>query len=83
MIELYNRDRLTRLLVIDAIERIEIAARSAWVQEMSIRHGAHCYLDPLLFRCREDGDIWSRSSGTRTRSVRSRPSRARLSTSGL
>jgi len=36
--------------VIDAIERIEIAARSAWVQDMSMKHGPHCYLDPLLFR---------------------------------
>jgi abortive infection bacteriophage resistance protein len=37
--------------VIDAIERIEIAARSAWVQEMSIRHGtAHCYLNNWLFK---------------------------------
>ena len=50
VIELYNRDRLIRLLVIDAIERIEIAARSAWVQEISMKHGPHCYLDPLLFR---------------------------------
>jgi abortive infection bacteriophage resistance protein len=50
VIELYNKDRLIRLLVIDAIERIEIAARSAWVQEMSRKHGPHCYLDPLLFR---------------------------------
>ena len=32
--------------VIDAIERIEIAARSAWVQDMSMKHGPHCYLDP-------------------------------------
>ena len=51
VIELYNKDRLIRLLVIDAIERIEIAARSAWVQEMSIRHGtAHCYLNNWLFK---------------------------------
>lgn len=32
VIELYNKDRLIRLLVIDAIERIEIAARSAWIR---------------------------------------------------
>jgi len=50
VIELYNKDRLIRLLVIDAIERIEIAARSSWVQEMSMKHGSHFYLDPLLFR---------------------------------
>ena len=50
VIELYNRDRLIRLLVIDAIERIGIAARSAWVQEMSIKHGPHCYLNPQLFK---------------------------------
>ncbi|MFN6131382.1 MAG: DUF924 family protein, partial [Synechococcaceae cyanobacterium] len=28
----------------------ELAARSAWVQEMSMKHGPHCYLDPQLFR---------------------------------
>ena len=50
VIELYDKDRLIRLLAIDAIERIEIAARSAWVQELSIKHGPHCYLDPQLFR---------------------------------
>ena len=51
VIELYNKDRLIRLLVIDAIERIEIAARSAWVQEMSVRHcTAHCYLNNWLFK---------------------------------
>ena len=50
VIELYDKDRLIRLLAIDAIERIEIAARSAWVQELSIKHGPHCYLDPQLFK---------------------------------
>lgn len=50
VIELYDKDRLIRLLAIDAIERIEIAARSAWVQELSIKHGPHCYLDLQLFR---------------------------------
>jgi abortive infection bacteriophage resistance protein len=50
VIELYDKDRRIRLLAIDAIERIEIAARSAWVQELSIKHGPHCYLDPQLFR---------------------------------
>ncbi|PSJ06533.1 Abi family protein [Cyanobium usitatum] len=50
VIELYDRDRLIRLLVIDAIERIEIAARSAWVQELSIKHGPHSYLEQQLFR---------------------------------
>ena len=49
VIKLYNKDRLVRLLVIDAIERIEIAARSAWVQKMSIKHGSHCYLRSELF----------------------------------
>lgn len=50
VIELYNRDRLIRLLVIDAIERIEIGPRSAWIQEMSIKHGPHCSLGPQLFK---------------------------------
>lgn len=50
VIDLYNKDRLVRLLVIDAIERIEIAARSAWVQEMSVRYGPHSYLNRELFK---------------------------------
>ena len=50
VIELYARDRLIRPLVIDAIERIEIAARSAWVQEVSINYGPLCFLDPQRFK---------------------------------
>jgi hypothetical protein len=37
-------------MVIDAIGQIKIAARSTWVQEVSIKHEPHCYLDPQRFR---------------------------------
>lgn len=41
---LYRFDRELRLLVIDAIERIEVAVRSVLVTEMSVRHGPHWFM---------------------------------------
>lgn len=47
---LYDFDRRLRLLVIDAIERIEVAARAAISNHMSPKHGAHWYLERELFQ---------------------------------
>ena len=47
---LYVFDRQLRLLVLDAIERVEVALRGAWVQRMAIAHGPHGYLEPALYR---------------------------------
>lgn len=47
---LYDFDRRLRLLVIDAIERIEVAARAAISNHMGPKHGAHWYLDAGLFQ---------------------------------
>ena len=42
---LYRFDRELRLLVNDAIERIEVAVRGVLVGEMSVRHGPHWFME--------------------------------------
>jgi abortive infection bacteriophage resistance protein len=46
---LYHFDRELRLLVIDAIERIEVAVRSVLISEMSVRHGPHWFMESRHF----------------------------------
>jgi len=45
ILNLYRFDRELRILFMDAIERIEVAIRSAIVNEMSIMHGSHWFMD--------------------------------------
>jgi len=49
ILQLYTFDRKLRLLVTDALERIEIALRSSISNVMSIKYGSHWYLDGKLF----------------------------------
>lgn len=49
VLDRYIFDRRLRGLVMDAIERIEVAARSALSDVMSHRHGPHWYLDQQHF----------------------------------
>lgn len=49
---LYDFDRRLRLLVIDAIERVEVAVRAAVSNHMGPAHGAHWYLNRKLFKDR-------------------------------
>lgn len=49
VIELYNFDRHFRLIVFNAIERIEIALRTKLVYHLSLSYGAEWYLDSSLF----------------------------------
>lgn len=48
-IDIYNFDRNFRIIVFNAIERIEIALRSKLIYHLSHAHGAIWYLDPSLF----------------------------------
>lgn len=41
----YTFDRQLRLLVLDAIERFEVATRTAFINEFGVRYGAFGYLD--------------------------------------
>jgi len=50
MLNLYTFDRELRLLVLDAIERIEVAIRAAIAYEFSIAAGPNWYADASLFR---------------------------------
>lgn len=46
----YIFDRELRLLIMDALERVEISLRNQWSCALSMTHGAHAYLKPDLFR---------------------------------
>lgn len=48
VLNLYVFDRELRLLVLDAIERIEVSIRTQWAYHMAHQHGAHSHLDPAL-----------------------------------
>lgn len=49
LVDLYEFDRHLRLLVLDAIERIEVAFRCRFNDSMSARHGPHWLMDPTRF----------------------------------
>lgn len=53
VLDLYVFDRSLRLLVLDAVERIEVAIRSALTDHMSLNYGdPHWYADAQYFRDR-------------------------------
>lgn len=49
ILDLYIFDRRLRLLVLDAIERIEVALRARMTNVLADHHGAHAYLNPAVF----------------------------------
>ncbi|MDQ4490205.1 Abi family protein [Sinomonas sp. ASV486] len=53
LLDLYVFDRALRLLVMDALERVEVAVRAALTDHMSTAYGdSHWYTDASLFRDR-------------------------------
>lgn len=46
---LYVFDRQLRLLVMDAIERVEVSLRGCWAYRMATRYGPHGFLDPNIY----------------------------------
>lgn len=48
VLNLYIFDRELRLLILDAIERIEVSIRSQWAYHMAHQHGSHSHLDAAL-----------------------------------
>ncbi len=50
VIDLYNFDRNFRLIVFNAIERIEIALRTKLIYHLSLGYGAFWYMDPRIFQ---------------------------------
>lgn len=51
VLSLYIFDRKLRLLVMEAIERIEVAVRSRWAGALALRHGSHAHMQSDLFKC--------------------------------
>lgn len=50
ILSLYIFDRKLRLVVLDALERVEVAVRTAFAREMSLAHGAHAHMNCGLFK---------------------------------
>lgn len=46
---LYVFDRQLRLLVLDAVERVEIAIRGQWAHHMAMKYGSHGFLKESLY----------------------------------
>lgn len=49
ILERYTFDRKLRLLVMDAVERIEISVRAAMSDAIAVQHGSHWYMQPGIF----------------------------------
>ena len=49
VLNLYSFDRELRLLLLDAIERIEVSLRTQWSYHLAKKHGSHAHLDPTAF----------------------------------
>lgn len=50
VLRLYEFDRELRLIVLDAIERIEVSFRSVWAHCLAIEHGPHAHMDPRIVK---------------------------------
>lgn len=50
VLNLYLFDRKLRLLLMDAIERIEVSVRTQWAFHLAHKYGAHAYLEKEIFR---------------------------------
>lgn len=50
VLNLYVFDRELRLLVMDAIERVEVSIRTGWAYRLAHRYGPHAHLDAALFK---------------------------------
>jgi abortive infection bacteriophage resistance protein len=58
VLAIYIFDRKLRLLLLEAIERIEINVRSRWTNRLTLAHGPHAYLDAGNFAARH-GRRWN------------------------
>ncbi len=52
VLEHYIFDRKLRLLIMDAIERIEVSLRTRWAYHLAHSHGPHSMLDQTLFKAK-------------------------------
>jgi abortive infection bacteriophage resistance protein len=66
VLSLYIFDRELRLLVLDAIERIEVSMRSQWAYEVAHSYGPHAHLDQTLAI---DPGLWTKDMALLTTEV--------------
>lgn len=59
VLDVYIFDREFRLLLLDAIERIEVSVRTQWAYQTAHRGGSHAYLQPDFVgsRSRRDNEV--------------------------
>ena len=50
MLDLYIFDRKFRLLVLEAIERIEVSLRAHYANLLRLRYGSHFFLEDCFFQ---------------------------------
>lgn len=50
VLDIYLFDRDLRILLLDAIERIELSIKTQWAYTLGIKYGSHAHLDKDLFR---------------------------------
>ncbi|KFC74546.1 Abortive infection bacteriophage resistance protein [Bosea sp. LC85] len=48
-LQLYMFDRHLRLLVMDAVERIEVSLRGGWAHHLAVTYGPHGYINPQIY----------------------------------
>lgn len=53
LIDRYNFDRQLRLILFDAIERIEVGLRTKMIYHLSLTYGPHWYLNEEVFNSKE------------------------------
>lgn len=78
MLNLYIFDRELRLLLMDAIERVEISTRTRWMDALVQAHGPHAHLNPALFDTAKDKHgnvVWSHDKAVASLKVESLKSR--------
>ncbi|MDH5190051.1 MAG: Abi family protein [Gammaproteobacteria bacterium] len=54
VLSLYVFDRELRLLVMDAIERIEVSVRTQWAYHLAHTYGSHAHLNSSIFNCQNE-----------------------------
>jgi len=57
VLNLYDFDRQLRILLLDAIERIEVSVQTTWAYTLAHEAGSHAYLDLNLFNAYHQGTI--------------------------
>ncbi len=74
VLRLYHFDRKLRLLVLDEIERLEVAIRTVICNELSISHGPHWYLSKhqdVMYRSKNGFDPYDFLNGVHRETIRS------------